>query len=229
MQIRSAAATFGGDECEATEATVDRLPLEIGDEMVIRSQTTPALRTKTTVLGALHGEYIIIKEPVVPINKRISSCIEGAFTCYYFKNEYLYTFLGECRKTLIDDIICIYYPKLIEVKQVRKHRRIRVNIEVEFFLEDASESILGDMLDISQGGCRVVLNTLAPLRKGACGRLTFNLPNDEHVEEIQCTAMSVKATEDYATTEIGMCFAGPPLQLEVIAKFCEFCLYFDIE
>ncbi len=208
---------------------VSRLPLEIDDEIIVRSLSNMAHRAKSRIIGAVHGEFVLIREPVVMINERISTTIEDSFICHYFKEGSLYNFQSRITKYFDGNIVSIQYPGEIELKQVRRHRRIRVNIETEFSLVGISDSFFGDMIDISQGGCRLVLHALVPMTRGTRANLSFSLPNEEAVERIRCSVMSLKYMKSCEITEIGVSFSGPVGELQKITRFCDFCMFFDVE
>ena len=98
--------------------------------------------------------------------------------CSYFSDGILYRFNSRYLRRLIDDIVCIEYPKEVEVRQIRRYRRIRVNIETKFVVSDTADSSFADMVDISHGGCRLVLHKCVPMTKGTALSLTFSLPNE---------------------------------------------------
>lgn len=210
-------------------STVSRIPLKIDDEIIVRSLGNAAHKTRSKIIGAVHGQFIIIDEPVVVINERLSAYIEDDFVCSYFTEGTLYNFKSRYKKHLIDNMVCINYPSDIEVRQVRKHRRIRVNIETEFQIEGTSDSFLGDMLDISRGGCRLSLHSLVPATRGMNASLVFSLPNEVVVSGLKGVIMSMRHIKSRETTELGICFSGNVDELAKVADFCEFCMFFEVE
>ncbi|MHC1728101.1 MAG: PilZ domain-containing protein [Syntrophobacteraceae bacterium] len=220
------------EEAFAREHTsvVSRIPLQIEDEIIVRSLANAAHKTRSKIIGAVHGKFILIEEPVVMINDRLSASMEEeGFLCSYFTEGTLYNFKSKYRGHLSDDIASIDYPREIEVRQVRKYRRIRVNIETEFQLEGTSDSFLGDMHDISQGGCRLSVHSLLPATKGMGVTLMFSLPNEEAVSGLQGTIMGIRHLKSHETTELGLCFNGNEDELAKVADFCEFCMFFEVE
>lgn len=228
MQFKTNPGNRSSSPGEIT-ARVTRLPLEIDDEIIVRSLSNMAHRAKSRIIGAVHGEFVLIREPVVKINERISTTIEDDFMCHYFKDGSLYNFQSRTIRYFDGDIVSIQYPREIELQQVRRHRRIRVNIETEFSLVGVSDSFFGDMIDISQGGCRLVLHALVPMVKGTSASLSFSLPNEEAVERLRCSVMSLKYVKSREITEIGVSFSGPAGELQKIIRFCDFCMFFDVE
>ncbi|MFZ2448042.1 MAG: PilZ domain-containing protein [Syntrophobacteraceae bacterium] len=208
---------------------IKELPLSIGGELVIRSISNPLYRTRSKVVGAVHGEYILIKEPVVVINERLTSAIEGDFMCSYFDSGWLYTFRTRCGQRVLKDVICVDYPGELEVKQIRKHRRIRVNIETEFMGPGSATPFPADMKDISHGGCCLGFQPMVAMIQGMYGLLTFSLPNEQMVRKLKCQIMSVKNFRSRDLTEAGVRFIGPASELDKISAFCEFCMFFELE
>jgi c-di-GMP-binding flagellar brake protein YcgR len=217
-----AAAQPGGTE-------ITEIPLSIGGEIVVRSRSNLAHRAKSRIIGAVHGEYILIKEPVVIINERLSTEIEDDFMCSYFDSGYLYTFRSRCRQHVFKDVVCIDYPEDFEIKQIRKHRRIRVNLETEFLGPSIAKPLSGDMTDISHGGCCVIFRPMVVFITGTNGSLTFSLPNEQTVRKLKCQIVSVRNFRGRDTTEAGMKFLGPEIELDKVTAFCEFCMFFELD
>ncbi|MGA2404894.1 MAG: PilZ domain-containing protein [Syntrophobacteraceae bacterium] len=206
-----------------------KIPLRIDDGIIARSLTNPAHIARSRIIGAMYGEFILITEPTVKINDRVSAVLDEGFLCSYFSDGRLYIFNSRYRRRLIDDIICIEYPREVEVRQMRRHRRIRVNIETKVVVADTADSSFADMVDISHGGCRLVLNERVPMRNGTALFLTFSLPNEALISELRAVVVRMAHTENDKATEVGLSFAGPESELSKIANFCEFCMFFDLE
>jgi c-di-GMP-binding flagellar brake protein YcgR len=205
------------------------LPLEIDSDLIIRSLVNIAHKISTRVIGAVHGEYILIKEPVLPINERLSAVFEGEFTCSYFNSGYLYTFQSKHRHTLVDDLISIEYPYVAEIRQIRKHRRIKVNIETELTSPEMMSPLNGDMVDISAGGCCLLFPSSVRLTKGKDVYLQFHLPNDQKVKGLKSRIMSLKCPKGSDILEVGLSFFGPPPEVDKVSDFCDFCMFFELE
>ena len=216
-------------DVDADRPRETKIPFRIDDAIIVRSLTNSAYIAKSRIVGALHSEYILVTEPTVPINDRISAVLDEGFLCAYFNDGILYSFNSRYRKHLINNVVCIEYPKEVEVRQVRKHRRIRVNIETEYSISGTLGSFVADMADISRGGCLLVSNQRSPIIKGTCLSLAFNLPNEAFVNDLQAQVVRINHIKNSKTTEIGLSFTGPPDELAKIANFCEFCMYFDLE
>ncbi len=206
-----------------------RIPLKIDDEILVKSLAIAAHRTKSRIVGALHGDFILIKEPIVVINDRLLAIFDHVFECSYFSEGYRYNFLSRYRSHVLSDIVCIEYPKEVEVHQVRKHRRIKVNIETKYSVFGARKWFSGDMADISRGGCRLVIKSKAAITKGMRVLLVFSLPNEDDVSDLRAVVVRSRPVKGGEATEVGLSFAGPPSELAKISSFCEFCLFFDVD
>ncbi len=205
------------------------IPLKIGGEVFVQSLINPAHRARSKIIGAVHGDYILIKEPVIVISERLSSTIDGDFTCSYFDSGYLYTFRGRIKQQVLKNVVCIDYPEKIEIKQIRIHRRIRVNIETEFQGPSIPTPLSADMIDISHGGCCLTFRPMVAFVDGTHGSLTFSLPNEQMVRKLKCQIMSVRNFRSRDITETGIKFIGPQIELEKVSAFCEFCLFFELD
>lgn len=214
------------DEYDARQI---RIPLKIDDAIIIRSLANMAHMARSKIIGAMQGNFILVTEPTVNINDRISAVLDGGFLCSYFSEGNLYNFHSRYRKHLIENVVCIEYPKEVEVRQVRKHRRIRVNIETECVVCGMVESFFAEMGDISFGGCRLVFNDRVPMAKGTDVYLTFSLPNEAYVSKLQSVVVRFDRIKNTKTTEVGVTFSGPQSEIAKISNFCEFCMFFDLE
>ena len=213
---------------DADVHTRPKIPFRIDDAIMVRSLTNSAHMARTRIIGAVHGKYILIIEPSAKINDRISVTFDEDFLCSYFNNGFMHIFHSRYRKHLTEDIVCIDYPIKVEVHQVRRYRRIRVNIETECTVCGTVDPFYAKMADISQGGCRLILNKYARITKGTKLSLTFNLPNEAFVSGLQTEVVRI-STEDSHATEVGVSFTGPESELSKVSNFCEYCMYFDLE
>ena len=77
-----------------------RLPLRIDDGIIVRSLTMPAHIARSRIIGATHGEYILITEPSVPISDRLTAILDESFLCSYFNDGLLYNFQKQIPKRI---------------------------------------------------------------------------------------------------------------------------------
>jgi c-di-GMP-binding flagellar brake protein YcgR len=211
------------------EAEELRIPFRIDDGIVVRAIAGSARVFSSRIVGAMSGQFILITEPSAKISDTVSAVLDGNFLCSYFCEGYLYTFHSRYRNRLMNDIVCIEYPKDAEVRQIRKDRRIKVNIETKVFVCDSGESFLADMTDISRGGCRLVFHHRAAMVKGTDVLLTFSLPNEAVIKKLPASLVRIQNSKDNRTTDAGLSFIGQGGEVSKVADFCEFCTYFEVE
>lgn len=216
-------------EKDKVKTVARELPLTLGGELVVRSLVNPAEMAKCKIVGAVHNDFIFITEPVIRINDRLTAFIEGTFSCSYFSSGFLYVFQSRCRQVVMDGVVCIEYPTRWEIKQLRKHRRIRVNIETEFRGPAITTPLYADMTDISSGGCRLTFHPTVGLVQGMYGVITFTLPNEQLVRRMKCQVMNSNHFKTRETTEVGLKFIGPVTEVDKVMAFCEFCMFFEPE
>ena len=205
-----------------------RIPLKIDDSIIVRSLHRLTRMAKSRIIGAMHGEYILITEPSVPISERYWAVLDESFLCSYFNEGLLYNFTSRYRRELMENLVCIEYPKEVEVRKIRKHRRIRVNIETKLVAEGNALPLLADMTDISPGGCRLVVDQPIQAQTGTLVTLTFSLPNEALVNEIQAAVVRTEGINGCKALEIGCAFSGPSSESSKIINFCDFCTFFEV-
>jgi c-di-GMP-binding flagellar brake protein YcgR len=221
----------GKEEDQLVDAEVVkpvRIPFRIDDAIMVRSLSNAAHMARTRIIGVMHGQYIMIMEPTAKISDRISAVLDEAFLCSYFNDGAMHIFNSRYRRHLTEDVVCIDYPTKVEVRQIRKHRRIRVNIEVECTIGGTLDVFSAEMGDISQGGARLIMNGRVPVTKGTNLDLRFNLPNEAFVSGLQVVVARISRIPNSRATEIGTSFTGPDSEISKISNFCEFCMYFDL-
>jgi hypothetical protein len=135
---------------------------------------------------------------------------------------------GQIVRELMENIICIEYPKEVDVRKIRKHRRIGVNIETKLVAEGNAFPLFADMTDISPGGCRLVVSQPIQVHTGAPLSLTFSLPNEALVDEIQAAVVRTNRIKGSKALEIGCAFSGPSSESSKIIYFCDFCMFFEM-
>lgn len=209
-------------------AIPETIPFNFGTSLRIRSVEDPALKAQTTVVGILQNIAIIVEDPVFSTEDRITGRVGGDILCAYLVNGCLFKFKSRFGQVLVEDFVCIDYPKSFEAQQLRMHPRIRVNLEVVSVIGKEGKLINGDIKDISEGGCRLRLPGVIPLTVGVPVCITFELPNDDSVENLECTIMNIRHIQEEKRTDLGLKFSGPDSELSVVKKFCEMCMYFRV-
>jgi len=205
------------------------VPFRIDDGLVVQSADNKTLIAKSRIIGALRGEFIMITEPTVQISDRISTVIHENIKCFYLNKSGLYSFRSTYRRELINNVICIEYPKKVDVRERRRDRRIKVNVEASFFLSDYEDLFYGVMTDISTGGCRLTLKPQTSISDGAKAVVTFRLPDKVLVSNLEAKVVKISHIMKNKATAFGLSFTGPPDELTKVANFCEFCMIFELE
>lgn len=205
-----------------------KLPLVISTEILIQSVDHKLASAKSRILGARHGDFIIIDNPVLQFCDRLFSKLTGNIRCSYLLEGEVYGFLSRVRKQMEEGLCLIEYPKTFEQTRLRNHPRIRVNIETRMVVGQGHEPMLVTMADISATGCRVVVPHLFGVAVNTLCMLSFTLPNNVDVEDLKGAICNLRMTKLAKKTEIGIKFLEPPSEVEKIRSFCRFCLFFEV-
>ena len=204
------------------------VPFKIEAGLVVQSEKNKRLIARSRIIGALRGEFIMITEPTVQLSDRFSTVINENMQCFYLNKSGLYSFRSRYRKKLINDVICIEYPQKVQVRERRRDRRIKVNIEARFFLSDYVDLFYGVVTDISASGCRLTFKQRASISDGAEAVVTLRLPNEVLESKLEAKVLNVAHITKNKTTALGLSFTGPPDELSKVANFCEFCMIFEL-
>ena len=211
-----------GWDVEPDEPERISIPLKIGDTMVVRSPATPGRIASCKIVGAIHGQFILITEPAIKISDRVSAVLDETLLCSCLCDDYLYIFYSRYRSLLMNDVVCIEYPREAEARRIREHTRIRVDIETSVFI-GAGEPVSAKMIDISRGGCLLSFNQRVRMKKGSSLALTFQLPTGVTVENLEAVAAKIKQEEK--NTETGLTFSGEQRERAKVEDFCEICRF----
>ena len=203
-----------------------KIPFQLGSDLVVRSASNPAHKTKIKVVGVVENSFVIIQTPIFAISDNISAVVEGMIICSYAFEGYVFTFKSQFQREFSKNIICIDYPLEFEVEQVRKFPRVRVNLDVEAVMDD--QSIVGRVRDISEDGCLVEFPKIVSIFKGIDISITFTLPNDELVKDLRCKIRNTKILQLKKTTALGMAFLSPDAEIQKVVKLCRFCMRFKV-
>jgi c-di-GMP-binding flagellar brake protein YcgR len=206
----------------------ERIPFHLGAHIKLRSTAGTGHKAQTTVVGILENVAILVEDPVFEGEERITGRVGGDIFCAFFHEGCLYKFKTRFGQVLIHDIVCIDYPKHFEAQQLRKHHRIKVNLEAESGIGQDKKLMNGTIIDISKSGCCFELPGLVPFELGMPVVLTFQLPNEELVEDLECTVMNMHHFKAGKKTSAGMSFTAPKPEIAKVRKFCEMCMYFKV-
>lgn len=205
-----------------------KLPLYIERPLTVRSMSEKNLKANVNVLGARHGDLIMIDDPLCYINERLSVPIEGEIVCQLFHEGDMYRFQSRVRKSLGEGITVIDYPERFVAEAIRKHHRIQVNMEARFLLEATKETFRVTMLDISEGGCFLVVPQLIHVNENALCRLDFSLPDKQNISGLEGRVRTMHFLAMKRTTGLGLQFIGPSEEVNKISAFCDYCMFFKV-
>jgi c-di-GMP-binding flagellar brake protein YcgR len=206
---------------------MDKLPLEIGLPILIQSMENKSIKARSTVIGARHGDFIIIEDPVVHFSDRLFSKLSGHIFCNYLHEGDLYEFTSTIRYYSKENYAVIEYPSEYRLSQLRKHHRIYVNIETLLRVPKERDSFKGVLTDISSGGCQFNVPTILFLAKGTECFLSFTLPDNTIVDSIKSIIRNIKIDKRNNSSEVGFEFIQDQQQLQGISRFCRFCMFFE--
>lgn len=201
-----------------------KIPFQLGAQILLRSSSNSAIRAKSKIIGVLDREFIMIERPVFSISDNITAIVEDDLMIAYVHEGYLFTFRSRFDRELISNIICIEYPNTFKVEQLREAPRIKVNLDAEISISDTK--LPGMIKDISTTGCSAEIPKIISLFKGLRLVLSFTMPNDQVVNDLQCTISSVKYNQIHKKTDIGVTFSGPPEEIVKIRELVNFCMRF---
>ena len=207
---------------------MEKLPLIVETEIVIRSLEQKILKARSRILGGRHGDFILIEKPVVPLGERLEAHFEGDFVCTFIHEGEIYRFESRVRRLMEGNLALIEYPQQFEVEQLRRHHRISVNIDCRTQLEGVRGMVVGTIQDISEGGCFISFPHLIPVALNTPATAGFVLPDNQAIEGIHARVKSVKYHRLQKATEVGLQFLGPPETISKIRSFCEYCLFFKV-
>lgn len=206
-----------------------KLPIHVGTEIFIRPVKNQSVQARSSILGAKHGDFLIIGDPVVRYSDRLFAKLSGEVNCRYLYDGELYDFDSRVRKSLQYELTLLEYPSDFAVHALRKHPRIRVNIETMVTPEtDRQNPMRAYITDISEGGCCVVASVLYAFEKDSVCFLDFTLPDKAEVVGCKAKILKVKFSKLEGSTEIGLQFTGSPDQMSTISSFCHFCSFFEV-
>lgn len=222
--MKNAAGHDLKSEAPDTQKCSPRIPFHLGAELILKSLSNADQKSKTTVVGVVHGQIIMIDEPLFSMFERMSGSSEG-FTCAYLSGNHLYKFRSRFKKRLYKNIVGIDYPDEAEVLKIRSSARTNVNLKADVLWSAENAPAPGDMIDISEGGCRLALSQACEVAKGDVLHLTFTLPDGQSIENLPCTVMNISHLQDQQLKLAGLSFSTADSQSALIKSFCRLCAY----
>jgi hypothetical protein len=203
-----------------------KIPFQLGAEIVLRSPSSRSHRAKTKIVGVLEKEFILIETPVFSISDNITAIVEDDLVVTYLYEGYLFTFDSRINRELIKNIVCIDYPVTFQVEKLRDAPRIKVSLEAAVSVSDIK--LPGIVKDLSDTGCLLEIPKIISLFKGLGFTLTFTLPNDQLVKDLQCRIVTVRYNQIYKKTDVAVMFLGPPEEIVKIQELVKFCMRFKV-
>lgn len=205
-----------------------KLPLLVNTEIFIQSLDHKLAHAKSRILGGRHGDFIIIDNPVLEFSDRLTSQLTGRIHCKFTQEGEVYDFLSRVRKHTEDGFCLIDYPLTFQQSQLRNHPRIRVNIETRLQVHQQRESLTVNMTDISAGGCKLTFPYLFAVTPETSCTLSFSLPDGRDIENLKGIVRTSRMMRLAKKTEVGISFVEPDSELEKVASFCRFCMFFEV-
>lgn len=166
-------------------------PVFIGMKLLLETRrgSEPA-RIAAQLVGYLPGKCIILKVPKTDLS--MITCAGMSFVVVrYLLDGSAYGFKTRIIPKLdaAFDLVFLQYPDVVETANLRKSPRIKTNIP---FLRDGSESDKESIVNISETGAQLLLET--SVQKDDTCLLEFRLPDGREVSELSCV---VKWTESH--------------------------------
>jgi c-di-GMP-binding flagellar brake protein YcgR len=205
-----------------------KLPLEIDTDLFIEAVDHKPARAKSKILGARHGDFIIIDNPVLQFSHRLFTQFTGRILCTYLHEGNSYDFLSSVRKHLDEGLSLIDYPQEFRKTGLRAHHRIHVNIDAHMVIDQQRDPLNVTLTDLSAGGCKLVIPYLWGVAAGTGCTLSFTLPDNRNIVGLRGMIRNVRMMKLKKRTEIGMSFLEPASELEKVRQFCHFCLFFQV-
>lgn len=157
--------------------------LDAGQEVLIQFPYSPE-KYRTRYVGMVPGDFIIFRLPVIP-GGRDKTRAGNSLTVRFVVNGTIYGFHSVILSTAIKPLPMVFlaYPKALELHSLRENRR--ADTFLTSTVETESGAAAGRILDLSCGGCRVVIDsgrTLAGLGLVSGGFCDVRFSLDDGIE-----------------------------------------------
>lgn len=197
-----------------------KIPIAIEEKIVVRSRQNDTIKVSCRVLGAWHGKFLIIEDPVFRVNERLSIPIEGDVLCWYLFGGDVYQFMSKVLGSYSEGFALLEYPDAVQIDKLRRYPRIPMKLQTQIQVENSRGSLRSTMNDISTGGCSLTINSLEVIAKNTACKLSFTLPDGQKVSGLEAAACTCRTHVLKKTTAVGLKFLGPVDQIEIISSFC---------
>lgn len=213
---------------------VAEIPFQVGGRIILRFRKgEQENRILSQVVGFKRGQFLIIDQP--ESGDSLSVISDNAFICCYTHEGDLYFFAGKVKKILDEELTLIEYPFQFQKKAVRRHQRVPVKVETGVYLVDEDRKLVksvddyknrmlkATMVDISEGGCRLLVRSFETMVQNISCRIECTLPDGQRIEGLKSLVTSVRQIDEF-TSEVGLRFLGPMDQIGKIFFFCQLAL-----
>jgi len=198
-----------------------KLPIVIEKTIVVRSRQNDTMKVNCRVLGAWHGKFLIIEDPIFRVSERLSSRIEGEVLCWYLFEGDVYYFGSRVLGSYSEGFTLLDYPDEVQREKLRRHPRLSMRLQTLVRLGNTRGSLRSTMNDISAGGCFLTIHSLEVITRNMECELSFILPDGQKISGLKAIACNCRTHSLRKTTEIGLKFVDPPDQIIIISNFCK--------
>ena len=188
-------------------------------------------RIQSRILGCRSGDFLIIEN--VDGLRSLSDPFDTKLVCVSFHKGITYYFRSRVLKYFPEEpFVILEYPGLVLNKKIRAYPRIPTKLETLFRVQDNNAPInksleefrgqifTGTTVDISRGGCRVLLQVPKKIPVETLCSIDFVLPDRQQIEELEAVVVKSEFL-DSQTADIRLRFLGPTGQMRKISLFCE--------
>ena len=210
------------------------IPFEVGEKLILLlNKAGKEIRAISQVVGLRPGGFIIIDEPRFGPDITVDP---GTYlACYYSYEGNIFYFQTRLKSNLGESLCLLDYPLKFQKKALRKHQRVSLKIEASVYLIDEQRKLVksiddyksrmfkGTMVDISEGGCRLIVRSFDKIAPNSACHIECTLPDGQKIEGLKSIIISARQIDEF-TSEIGLQFLGPMDQIGKIFFFCQLAL-----
>ena len=200
-----------------------QLPLQIGQDILIYAKDRKTTKATCRLIGAKRKAYILIEPPKALVNERISNEIGDEIICTFVSGGIAYQFMSKLGNAYGKEFIMIAYPDQFSAKRLRRYERVSTQIPVKMFTNTHGRWGFdqGTIMDISEGGCRLLVPMPMMLAKNTPCKLDFQLPGGTNIEQMEAEIIRAEGNRLKRSTDIRIQFKGPEEDVRRIKDFCD--------
>jgi len=216
----------------ASQKSKQKLPFAFGGSLILRPSTRDCKvqGIRSQVLGCRPERFIIVDASA--FGRASFPVDEGPLLCVAIEEGTIYSFPSRLLKHIEENMALLEYPRKINQRKLRKHLRVKLNVEVKITLRDEDRSkfrnvedlmgkvLRGTIADISEGGCRIVARSFQSVQVQSLCSLDFVLPDGQQIEGLEAIVVASRHAGDHAY-EMGLKFRGPMEQQGKLFFFCQ--------